>query len=101
MTSASRATEVLQATGITRNYVSNGPGSITDKDVRSEEYVEVVDRSDNEPGIKKDVETAEDTQLPIQDGGIRAWLQVLGSFLVFSNIWGISLAYGILDIALV
>ncbi|KAI9873874.1 MAG: hypothetical protein M1823_007815, partial [Watsoniomyces obsoletus] len=30
----------------------------------------------------------------IQDGGTRAWLQVLGSFLVFSNLWGFTFAFG-------
>lgn len=28
------------------------------------------------------------------DGGPRAWLQVLGSFLVFSNLWGFTFAFG-------
>ena len=31
---------------------------------------------------------------PVQDGGTRAWLQVVGSFLVFSNLWGFTFAYG-------
>lgn len=31
---------------------------------------------------------------PVQDGGSRAWLQVLGSFLVFSNLWGFTFAFG-------
>lgn len=31
---------------------------------------------------------------PTQDGGSRAWLQVLGSFLVFSNLWGFVFAFG-------
>ncbi|KAJ6024269.1 MFS transporter MCP family solute carrier family 16 member 10 [Penicillium herquei] len=35
-----------------------------------------------------------DDEIDAQDGGTRAWLQVLGSFLVFSNIWGPALAYG-------
>ena len=29
-----------------------------------------------------------------EDGGTRAWLQVLGSFLVFSNLWGFTFAFG-------
>ena len=33
-------------------------------------------------------------QPPLQDGGTRAWLQVLGSFLVFTNIWGLTFAFG-------
>ena len=28
------------------------------------------------------------------DGGPRAWLQVLGSFLVFGNLWGMTFAFG-------
>lgn len=31
---------------------------------------------------------------PVIDGGLRAWLQVLGSFLVFSNLWGFTFAFG-------
>jgi len=31
---------------------------------------------------------------PVQDGGTRAWLQVLGSFLVFCNLWGFTFAFG-------
>jgi MFS family permease len=29
-----------------------------------------------------------------QDGGPRAWLQVVGSFLVFGNLWGFTFAFG-------
>lgn len=28
------------------------------------------------------------------DGGIRSWLQVVGSFLVFTNLWGFTFAFG-------
>lgn len=31
---------------------------------------------------------------PQADGGGRAWLQVVGSFLVFSNLWGFTFAFG-------
>jgi MFS family permease len=31
---------------------------------------------------------------PVQDGGTRAWLQVLGSFLVFGNLWGFIFSFG-------
>ncbi|KAK5110976.1 hypothetical protein LTR85_000686 [Meristemomyces frigidus] len=31
---------------------------------------------------------------PLQDGGSRAWLQVVGSFLVFVNLWGFTFAFG-------
>lgn len=31
---------------------------------------------------------------PVQDGGTRAWLQVLGSFIVFGNLWGFVFTFG-------
>lgn len=31
---------------------------------------------------------------PEIDGGLRAWLQVLGSFVVFGNLWGFTFAFG-------
>ena len=31
---------------------------------------------------------------PVEDGGVRAWLQVLGSFLTFANLWGFTFAFG-------
>lgn len=31
---------------------------------------------------------------PAMDGGPRAWLQVMGSFLVFANLWGLPFAFG-------
>lgn len=31
---------------------------------------------------------------PVQDGGTRAWLQVVGSFLVFTNLWGFVFSFG-------
>lgn len=31
---------------------------------------------------------------PEPDGGSRAWLQVVGSFLVFGNLWGMTFAFG-------
>lgn len=36
----------------------------------------------------------QDVTKPLQDGGLRAWLQVAGSFLVFSALWGMPFAYG-------
>lgn len=30
----------------------------------------------------------------VEDGGSRAWLQVLGSFITFSNLWGFTFAFG-------
>lgn len=30
-----------------------------------------------------------------QDGGLRGWLQVLGSFMIFVNIWGFTFIFGI------
>ena len=38
------------------------------------------------PTSEKDSHKATGTQGP-PNGGVRAWLQVLGSFLVFFNIW--------------
>ncbi|KIW80440.1 hypothetical protein Z517_07056 [Fonsecaea pedrosoi CBS 271.37] len=31
----------------------------------------------------------------LQDGGLRAWLQVIGCFLVFFNVWGFTFAFGL------
>lgn len=40
------------------------------------------------------VETPNETVEPFHDGGTRAWLQVFGSFLVFTNLWGFIFAFG-------
>ncbi|ETI29208.1 hypothetical protein G647_01661 [Cladophialophora carrionii CBS 160.54] len=32
---------------------------------------------------------------PFKDGGLRAWLQVFGCFLVFFNVWGFTFAFGL------
>ena len=37
---------------------------------------------------------ASSTAPPLRDGGARAWLQVVGSFLVFGNLWGFTFAFG-------
>lgn len=60
------------------------------EDVTAEDHIEVVEN------VKTTV--CDDPQ-PIGgasrlDGGFRAWVQVVGSFLIFFNIWGITLAFG-------
>lgn len=64
------------------------------------------DRDDND--VVKDAEEAgpptDENEAPpatlvtpppaLQDGGTRAWLQVVGSFLVFTNLWGFTFAFG-------
>ncbi|RWQ94325.1 MFS transporter, MCP family, solute carrier family 16, member 10 [Paecilomyces variotii] len=77
MTPALRPIEALQTTSISHRDLAASRSSSTDKNVGTEEYIEVADRK---PAIK--------------DGGTRAWLQVTGSFLVFSNIWGFIFAFG-------
>lgn len=32
--------------------------------------------------------------VPVKDGGLRAWLQVLGSFIMYFNLWGYTFAFG-------
>lgn len=32
--------------------------------------------------------------VPVKDGGIRAWLQIIGAFFVFTNVWGFTFAFG-------
>ena len=84
MTSASRATEVLKATGIAQSGLSDESSG-----KQSQEHIEIATRNSMKPDIEDD-----DTDILEKDGGTRAWLQVVGSFLVFSNIWGITLAFG-------
>lgn len=101
MTAVAKPVEALHSIALARNDVSDSPNSIASKDMSTEEHIEVAGgRSDNEYDMPNHIENAvtdsdEDTQIPTQDGGLRAWLQVLGSFLVFSNIWGFTLAFGI------
>ncbi|KUJ11200.1 MFS monocarboxylate transporter-like protein [Mollisia scopiformis] len=35
-----------------------------------------------------------DTAQPVEDGGVRAWSQVFGAFLIFWNIWGLPMSFG-------
>lgn len=56
------------------------------------EASETIDRSDNSK--EKTTVIPLDASPPTQDGGTRAWLQVVGSFLVFSNLWGPTFAFG-------
>lgn len=48
--------------------------------------------NDPEPSADAAAAAAEGEAQP--DGGSRAWLQVVGSFLVFSNLWGPTFAFG-------
>jgi len=43
---------------------------------------------------ESDTPTVVTASAPVRDGGPRAWLQVVGSFLVFSNLWGFVFASG-------
>ncbi|RMZ77130.1 hypothetical protein DV737_g4548, partial [Chaetothyriales sp. CBS 132003] len=45
-------------------------------------------------GEKADGQVVATPVEPVQDGGVRAWFQIVGSFLVFSNLWGFIFAFG-------
>lgn len=77
-----------------------------------EEEEEEISTSDhdeqNGSASKEDIEattaasvTKKDTRISVNDlskipnGGVRAWLQVLGSFFLFMNTWGITNTYGV------
>ncbi|RMZ86297.1 hypothetical protein DV736_g6478, partial [Chaetothyriales sp. CBS 134916] len=45
-------------------------------------------------GEKTDGQVVAVSVEPVQDGGVRAWLQIVGSALVFSNLWGFIFAFG-------
>ncbi|KAK3623381.1 hypothetical protein LTR56_021653 [Elasticomyces elasticus] len=47
-----------------------------------------------DPAMEKIPVTPMSPPAPVQDGGVRAWLQVAGSFLVFANLWGFVFAFG-------
>ncbi|ORX98314.1 major facilitator superfamily domain-containing protein [Clohesyomyces aquaticus] len=48
-----------------------------------------------ENAARTQIEPTPEVQLPPPpDGGLHAWLKVLGGFLVYINIWGFTLAYG-------
>ncbi|KAL4893006.1 major facilitator superfamily domain-containing protein [Aspergillus ambiguus] len=48
-----------------------------------------MDDSDN-----KELEAPTEPVVHVKDGGIRGWLQVLGAFFIFFNVWGLTFAYG-------
>ncbi|GES56889.1 major facilitator superfamily domain, general substrate transporter [Aspergillus terreus] len=37
---------------------------------------------------------APDPVIQVKEGGVRGWLQVLGAFFIFFNVWGLTFAYG-------
>ncbi|KAF1951709.1 MFS general substrate transporter [Byssothecium circinans] len=44
---------------------------------------------------RQDTRSVAESQLPSPpDGGLHAWLKVLGGFLIYINIWGFTLSYG-------
>ncbi|KAJ5714838.1 MFS transporter MCP family solute carrier family 16 member 10 [Penicillium malachiteum] len=102
MRSESKVKQVLEATGVPNNDSAESSGSATDKEERVGKLIEMAGEIQDKSEISKDIEKKvmednSDDESDAQDGGTRAWLQVLGSFLVFSNIWGPALAYGIYD----
>ncbi|CAK3786307.1 related to monocarboxylate transporter [Lecanosticta acicola] len=52
------------------------------------------DTSSSEEKAPATAVTSVATLSTLQDGGTRAWLQVLGSFIVFGNLWGFTFAFG-------
>lgn len=68
--------------------------------VRGEKYREVADGTEDNSNTREENDTELIVASPalsstlVIDGGTRAWLQVLGSFLVFSNLWGCVFAFG-------
>lgn len=60
------------------------------EDMPTDDHIEVV--KDGELVVEDDSQAAEEA--PKVDGGFRAWVQVVGSFLIFFNIWGITLGFG-------
>jgi hypothetical protein len=50
-----------------------------------EQPVEIDDAMNKEVAIEQDVVSLPPP--PVTDGGLRAWLQVMGCFLVFFNVW--------------
>ena len=49
---------------------------------------------DLEPNELERVATPLTPPAPVIDGGARAWFQVLGTFICFSNLWGFTFAFG-------
>ena len=67
--------------------------SIADDDKIKEEDIAVESRAESEEAID-DSPSPLTPPAPEIDGGLRAWLQVLGSFVVFGNLWGFTFAFG-------
>ena len=93
-----------------RTESSKGAGSYAEKAAQEEEEISPDTSSGEQDGgpSKNDIEGAtaapvvkKDTRISVNDlskipnGGIRAWLQVLGSFFLFMNTWGITNTYGV------
>ncbi|KAH7563323.1 hypothetical protein BM1_00370 [Bipolaris maydis] len=85
--------------------VSQDEYSCTSSEQHSEEVVEQHDEPDaiGSTDMAPDKEaqldarstlTAESGLPPAPDGGLHAWLKVLGGFLIYMNIWGFTLTYG-------
>lgn len=47
------------------------------------------------PVVKKDTRISVNDLSKIPNGGLRAWLQVLGSFFLFFNTWGVTNTFGV------
>ncbi|ETS84433.1 hypothetical protein PFICI_02458 [Pestalotiopsis fici W106-1] len=62
---------------------------------RTAEHVENIMTDEARPAISDGTrKPLADMEEPALDGGLRAWLQVAGSFLIFSNIWGFTFSFG-------
>jgi hypothetical protein len=86
---------------------SKATDSEIEKVIEEEEEAQGEDANDRIPN-EKDVEIAtaapvskKNTRISVNDlskipnGGLRAWLQVLGSFFLFCNTWGVTNTYGV------
>lgn len=66
----------------------SGDEKVKEEDIAVESPVESEEATDEKTG------TPLTPPAPEIDGGLRAWLQVLGSFIVFGNLWGFTFAFG-------
>ncbi|KAL8790010.1 MAG: hypothetical protein Q9195_006559 [Heterodermia aff. obscurata] len=71
----------------------NTAGSLTDPERPSPEVTPTKDRSPSPPASHAPAQPA--APGPPPDGGTKAWLQVLGGFLLVLNTWGLTNAYGV------
>lgn len=94
MTSVSRE-------GTAQQLVADDASSLRKWGSESTEHREVAvpepDKINDVEAVEATIMDAENTDDPLVDGDFRAWLQVVGSFLVFSNIWGFTFAFGMSD----